>query len=110
MRGVDKANALMRQYRSPSKARRWYFPLFTYMLEICVVRLNGWLLYRNDCKANNINKKHMPLKTFRMEVAKSLAQTAKGRPSAESQKTLEKIRHPVAQRPDDLSRKDTTGH
>jgi hypothetical protein len=52
----------------------------------------------------------MPLKTFRMEVAKSLAQTAKGRPSAESQKTLEKIRHPVAQRPDDLSRKDTTGH
>jgi hypothetical protein len=114
MGGVDKANALMGLYRSPSKARRWYFPLFTYMLEICVVRLNGWLLYRNDCKANNINKKHMPLKTFRMEVAKSLAQTGKqsrrGRPTAESQKTLEKIRHPVVQRPDDLSRKDTTGH
>lgn len=81
MGGVDTANALMGLYRSPHKAKRWYFCLFTYFLDICVV--NAWLLYRIDC--SSAKQKHMPLKQFRLEVAAALAkcgkEARKGRPS-----------------------------
>lgn len=33
MGGVDKANSLLGLYRTPSRARRWYYPIFTYLLE-----------------------------------------------------------------------------
>ena len=74
MGGVDTANALMGLYKSPHKAKRWYFPIFTYLLDVCVI--NAWLLYRADCKA--LNKKLDPLKKFRLGIAKVLSTCGKG--------------------------------
>ena len=54
--------------------KRWYFPIFTYLLDVCVV--NAWLLYRADCEA--LNKKHDPLKKFRLGIAKALSTCGKG--------------------------------
>ena len=107
MGGVDKANALMGLYKTPSKAKRWYFAIFTYLLDISVV--NAWIVYRQDCSA--LNQKYKPLKHFRLEIIQSLAQTGKtpkkGRPSVENNT---KIKYPVVVRPDNLTRKDCYGH
>ncbi|XP_072400321.1 uncharacterized protein [Diabrotica undecimpunctata] len=106
MGGVDTANALMGFYKSPHKAKRWYFAMFAYILDVCVT--NAWLLYRIDCKALNI--KFTPLKKFRLEIAKALCQVGKGsrrrRPSL-CQAGFPKIRCPVVERPNDLARLDS---
>ncbi|KAJ8935865.1 hypothetical protein NQ314_012609 [Rhamnusium bicolor] len=82
MAGVDTANALMGLYKTPHKAKRWYFPIFAYLIDICVV--NAWLLYRMDCVA--LKQNHTPLKQFRLEIAQALCRcgkkTRKGRPSS----------------------------
>lgn len=109
MGGVDKANALMGLYKTPGKAKRWYFSIFTYILDICVV--NAWLLYRMDCVA--LNKKHMPLKKFRLEISEALSRTGKesrkGRPSSAAA-SVPKIKNPTVPRPDDTSRTDCFAH
>lgn len=110
MGGVDTANALMGLYKTPHKAKRWYFCIFAYLLDVSVV--NAWLLYRKDCVALG-QKKYMPLKTFRLDIAKSLRSCGKearrGRPSAQST-DIPKIRRPVVERPDNASRFDSLGH
>lgn len=60
---------LVHLYKTPSKSRRWYFPLFAYSLDVSIV--NAWLLYKRDCFA--LNENIMPLKDFRISVGKSLA-------------------------------------
>lgn len=108
MGGVDTANALMGLYKTPHRARRWYFPIFTYLLDVCVI--NAWLLYRIDCSA--LKQKHMPLKQFRLRIAKSLSrccrESRKGRPTSEV--AVPTIRHPVVERPDTASRGDCYAH
>nr|CAH7715737.1 unnamed protein product [Callosobruchus chinensis] len=110
MGGVDKANALVGLYKTPSKAKRWYFPMFAYLLDVCVV--NAWIVYRQDCSA--LNQKYKPLKRFRLEISRSLAQTGKtarkGRPSLLAIESDSRIKYPVAARPDDLTRKDGYAH
>lgn len=110
MGGVDKANALMGLYRSPSKAKRWYFAIFTYLLDINVV--NAWLVYRQDCKTLKV--KHKPLKWFRLEIIQALSLAGKtvkrGRPSFQPLPLEKKIKIPVVARPDDLTRKDNFAH
>ncbi|KAJ4945478.1 hypothetical protein JOQ06_023163 [Pogonophryne albipinna] len=56
---------LVHLYKTPAKARRWYIPLFGYMLDLSVA--NSWLVYKRDCGL--LNKKPMPLKRFRLETA-----------------------------------------
>lgn len=108
MGGVDTANALG-LYKTPHKAKRWYFTIFAYILDICVV--NGWLLYRQDCTA--LKKKAMPLKSFRLDIARSLSRCGKeirkGRPRS-ADPGVQKITRPVTERPDDLSRTDCYAH
>lgn len=109
MGGVDTANALMGLYKTPHKAKRWYFTIFAYVLDICVV--NAWLLYRQDCRA--LKEKQMPLKQFRLEIARSMSrcgkEARKGRPSSTDAK-VQKITRPVTERPDDMSRMDCFAH
>ncbi|KAG5884022.1 hypothetical protein JTB14_014797 [Gonioctena quinquepunctata] len=108
MGGVDKANTLMDLYKTTSKAKRWYYSIFTYLLDISVV--NAWLIYRNDCEVVNI-KKYKPLKIFRKELASSLANTEKGsRRGSLNKVQVEEIKYPVVARPDDTARKDCVGH
>lgn len=44
--GVDLADMLIALYRTPFRGHRWYLPIFSQMLDICVN--NAWLLYRRD--------------------------------------------------------------
>lgn len=110
MGGVDKANAMVSYYRSPSKAKRWYFPIFTFLLDTSIV--NAWFVYKIDCIKNN--KTPLPLKQFRSEVAYALAHAGRikrGRPSTASQaEAIAKPVSTVAPRPQDAVRLHTVGH
>jgi hypothetical protein len=37
MGGMVEANALMGLYKTPGKAKRWYFPIFTFLLDIWMI-------------------------------------------------------------------------
>lgn len=108
MGGVDKANSLLGLYRTPSRARRWYYGIFTYLLDMCVV--NSWLVYKNDCSL--LKKKPVSLKNFRMEVARSLRTTLKAPKVAKVRKNkkITTIQNPTGVRPDDATRRDQLGH
>ncbi|CAH1963184.1 unnamed protein product [Acanthoscelides obtectus] len=111
MGGVDKANSLLGLYRSPSRSKTWYFPIFTWVLDMSVI--NAWLLYRKDCNTARVTSK--PLKEFRMELAKSLANAGKssrGRPSISLTNKIpaKVISNPILPRPDIITQKDGIGH
>lgn len=66
MGGVDLADMLIALYRTEMRAHRWYMPLFSQMLDICVN--NAWLVYRRE--TNNV--KPLKLKEFRCAISRSL--------------------------------------
>lgn len=66
MGGVDLADMLIALYRTEMKAHRWYIPLFSQMIDICIN--NAWLLYRRESNC----PKTMKLKDFRCAIADSL--------------------------------------
>lgn len=110
MGGVDTANALMGLYKTPHKAKRWYFSIFAYLLDVTVV--NSWLLYRKDCES--LKQKYMPLKRFRLEIATGLSQcgkeSRKSRRSKDSETSTPVIQRPVVERPDLSTRGDCYAH
>lgn len=108
MGGVDTASDLMGLYISPHKAKRWYFPIFAYLLDVSVV--SAWLLYRMD--SNAAKQKYMPLKRLRLEISAGLArcgkETRKGGPSSAAERPT--IKRPVVERPDSAFRRDAHAH
>ena len=68
MGGVDKSDMLGHLYCTPMKSRRWYLPIFGYILDLCLS--NAGLIYKLDCQA--MDRKHKPLKEFRLDVGDSL--------------------------------------
>ncbi|CAK1599832.1 unnamed protein product [Parnassius mnemosyne] len=66
MGGVDLADMLIALYRTEMRAHRWYIPLFSQMLDICIN--NAWLMYRRETKC----PKPIKLKEFRCAIADSL--------------------------------------
>ncbi|XP_041695162.1 piggyBac transposable element-derived protein 2 isoform X4 [Coregonus clupeaformis] len=66
--GIDLSDMLVRLYKTPMKAHRWYHPLFGYILDLCIA--NGWLMYKRDCDL--LNEKPVHLKRFRLSVAGTL--------------------------------------
>ncbi|XP_010796031.1 piggyBac transposable element-derived protein 3-like [Notothenia coriiceps] len=112
MGGIDLSDMLVHLYKTPAKARRWYFPLFGYMLDLSVS--NSWLVYKRDCGL--LNKKPMPLKRFRLEVAHSLKQVNKpakvGRPPSSSPPPMSQNKYytQTAQQPPPDVRYDNCGH
>lgn len=66
MGGVDLADMLIALYRTEMRAHRWYIPLFSQLLDICIN--NAWLLYRREAKES----KPFKLKEFRCAISKSL--------------------------------------
>ncbi|XP_030763273.1 piggyBac transposable element-derived protein 2-like [Sitophilus oryzae] len=76
MGGVDKMDSLVAVYRTRIRQRKWYWPIFAYLVDVSVS--NAWLLM----------KKHLPkdkncssLLVFRRYIANSLLQTY-GTPSS----------------------------
>ena len=85
MGGIDLSDILVHLYKTPAKSRRWYFPLFGYILDLCIA--NSLLVYKRDCGL--LNEKPLCLKRFRLAVAHSLIKVNKyatkvGRPSFSS--------------------------
>ncbi|KAH9635667.1 hypothetical protein HF086_001458 [Spodoptera exigua] len=111
MGGVDLADMLVALYRTPFRGHRWYLPIFSQMLDICIN--NAWLLYRRDMKARHDTKKQKSLKTFTIEILESLRKFERtktsdiGRLSSNSIATIQK---PVAERLPDAERYDQIGH
>lgn len=52
MGGVDKMDGLISVYRTRMRQRKWYWPIFSYLLDVSVV--NGWLLMK-DLKPDDSN-------------------------------------------------------
>ncbi|KAE8737699.1 hypothetical protein FOCC_FOCC016835 [Frankliniella occidentalis] len=67
MGGVDKFDHLCELYRMSSRAKRWYLPIFIFMLNMTLT--NSWLLYKRD--SLELNQKIMPSKDFRLEIYQS---------------------------------------
>lgn len=107
MGGVDLADMLVALYRTELKGHRWYLPLFSQILDICVN--NAWLLYR---RSTNNKIKLMPLKEFRYEIYQSLLsfERAVSAKKISSHVLVPLIKNPAAERPIDALRYDQVGH
>uniref|UniRef100_A0A3P9KB14 PiggyBac transposable element-derived protein domain-containing protein n=1 Tax=Oryzias latipes TaxID=8090 RepID=A0A3P9KB14_ORYLA len=64
MGGIDLSDMLVHLYKTPAKSRRWYLPLFGYIIDLCLT--NSWLVYKKDCHL--LKQKPMSLKKFRLAV------------------------------------------
>ncbi|XP_040891591.1 piggyBac transposable element-derived protein 2 [Toxotes jaculatrix] len=111
MGGIDLSDMLVHLYKTPAKSRRWYVPLFGYILDLCIS--NSWLVYKRDCSL--LNKKPMPLKRFRLAVAHSLMQVNRsapkvGRPSSCSPPPQKKRHTARPSQPQPDVRYDNCGH
>ncbi|XP_023860035.1 piggyBac transposable element-derived protein 2 isoform X4 [Salvelinus sp. IW2-2015] len=105
--GIDLSDMLVRLYKTPMKARRWYLPLFGYILDLCIA--NGWLMYKRDCDL--LKEKPVHLKRFRLSVAGTLKVVNKlparvGQPSVPPKR----LHNPRALQPTADVRYDCLGH
>ena len=99
MGGVDKMDWMINKYRIKIRGKKWYFPIFTYIIDMTVV--NAHILY---CMAND----NIPLLEFRRRIVKCYMSTSSlsdpkrsGRPSLSKQ---------AKKRVPDEIRKSNTGH
>jgi len=76
MGGVDLCDMLLSLYRIKLKSRRWYMPIFYYLLKVCVT--NGWLLYRRYANLSGVSvKSQLTLINFQSQVAFDLINIGK---------------------------------
>lgn len=100
MGGVDLADMLIALYRTEMRAHRWYIPLFSQLLDICIN--NSWLVYRRQTK----DKKPLKLKQFRYAISNGLVTTERALEKAKNS------RKPKFMTPSNCldSRYDQVGH
>lgn len=82
MGGVDLHDWLVSKYGINIKGKKWYWPIFIRLLDMCVV--NAWTIYKL------VNEKYMSLLDFRREITVAYIKTASirqtiGRPVSRSQ-------------------------
>lgn len=68
MGGVDLADMMIALYRTELKGHRWYLPIVSQILDMCVN--NSWILYRRHIKGKPI--KQLSLKKFRYSIIQGL--------------------------------------
>uniref|UniRef100_A0A671W251 PiggyBac transposable element-derived protein domain-containing protein n=1 Tax=Sparus aurata TaxID=8175 RepID=A0A671W251_SPAAU len=100
MGGIDLSDMLVHMYKTPAKSKRWYLPLFGYILDLCIS--NAWLVYKRDCRL--LKETLLSLKKFRLAVAQTLAQVNKpaskvGQPSSASPPQMSSNKKSNTQRP-----------
>lgn len=117
MGGVDLLDGLVAYYRIKIRSRKYYMRLVYHFVDMAVV--NGWLLYRRDCKRQGWQKKEIiDLLQFRSEIFGVLANEGKvmkrrGRPSADHEDAAyenRKKRGPATPIPVQQVRQDEIGH
>lgn len=103
---MDLHDMLVELYRTPTKAKRWYMTLISYMLDMATV--NSWLLYRRHASTLGKNSK-FELKQFRLAISKTLRGECS--PSTPASCRVRKIiKNPRAYRPDNDVRYDGFQH
>nr|XP_054932727.1 piggyBac transposable element-derived protein 2-like [Dermacentor andersoni] len=117
MGGVDRLDSLLGLYRIRVRLKKWYFRVFTRMLDLSVVA--AWLLNRR-VQAQLGESDSPPLAQFKAEIAdcltsynKCVAAKRPGRPPSQSidlQLQAEKSRGPMAAVPPKDVRADQMGH
>ncbi|KAL0160110.1 hypothetical protein M9458_043835, partial [Cirrhinus mrigala] len=88
MGGVDLLDSFAAKYKFPTKSHRWYIYIFWHTIILAVI--NGWLLYKRDCKALKMTKKEiLNRRQFQAQLASSLilvnahnTSPKRGRPSS----------------------------
>ncbi|KAL0146817.1 hypothetical protein M9458_057756 [Cirrhinus mrigala] len=71
MGGVDLLDSFAAKYKFPMKSHRWYIYIFWHTIILAVI--NGWLLYKQDCKALKMTKKEiLNRRRFQAQLASSL--------------------------------------
>ncbi|XP_026766406.3 histone-lysine N-methyltransferase PRDM9 isoform X2 [Pangasianodon hypophthalmus] len=107
--GADLSDMLINLYKSPMKSKRWYLPLFGYILDLSIC--NAWLVYKRDCTLLEANP--LPLKKFRLSVANTLKSVNKpskvGQPLSVSTSLSNRPKARSSQPPPDV-RYDGYGH
>ncbi|KAL0147811.1 hypothetical protein M9458_056888 [Cirrhinus mrigala] len=105
MGGIYLSDMLVHLYKTPAKSRRWYIPLFGYILDLSIA--NSWLVYKRDCGL--LNEKAMPLK--RLSLVKKPASKV-GRPFSSSPPPPKKhyTPRPSLPKPQPDVRYDSLGH
>ncbi|MCJ8740469.1 hypothetical protein PDJAM_G00059200 [Pangasius djambal] len=107
--GADLSDMLINLYKSPMKSKRWYLPLFGYILDLSIC--NAWLVYKRDCTLLDANP--LPLKKFRLSVANTLKSVNKpakvGQPLSVSTSLSNRPKPRSSQPPPDV-RYDGYGH
>lgn len=76
MGGIDKSDMLGHLYSSPMRSRRWYLPIFGYILDVSIS--NAWILYKRECCLTG--EKNSSLKDFRIELSSSLLRSSEPMP------------------------------
>lgn len=114
MGGVDLHDMLVELYRTNVKGRRYYLRIIFHLIDSCIV--NGWLLYRRHEEQRG-NKRWIPLKNFRSQVAEALLRAGKvshrkrGRPSDDNDtKTSTLCKRSAIVRPVSDVQYDQLGH
>ncbi|KAF9405413.1 hypothetical protein HW555_013841, partial [Spodoptera exigua] len=106
--GVDLADMLIALYRTELKGHRWYLPLVSQLLDMCIT--NSWILYRRNVGS----VKTMSLKNFRYNIAKNLLlshrTTTRHTDNVKGPTPSKLIKAPVAPRPTTEISSDQLGH
>lgn len=106
MGGVDLHDMLVELYRTPTKAKRWYNTLISYMIDLSVC--NSWLLYKRHASSLQEKSKY-DLKQFRLAVSKTLrGECFPSTPVTSRIRNV--IKTPRGYRPDDDVRYDGLQH
>ena len=75
MGGVDLCNMLLSLYRIKLRSRKWYMPIFHYLIKTSLT--NGWLLFRRDMVSYASQSKPMSLLEFQAQVTGDLVLAGK---------------------------------
>ncbi|KAK3910294.1 PiggyBac transposable element-derived protein 3 [Frankliniella fusca] len=111
MGGVDLSDQYRTMLSTPTRAKRWYFPLFGFTLDLAMC--NAYLLYKRDCGLLGVKAKFQNLKDFRLSVSNALmapSQRSRGRPSLRRPLSQHEVRRPILPRPVDAIRTDGYNH
>ncbi|KAF2903847.1 hypothetical protein ILUMI_02326 [Ignelater luminosus] len=95
MGGVDVADMLVALYRTELKGHRWYLPLVSQIIDICIN--NAWVLYKRDLLDKTPRRLIICLKQFRFSIHQSLTKFGpdKKKGDSENRAPLNVIRNPT---------------
>lgn len=101
------ADMLISLNRVEFRSKKWYNRIFPHMMDISVN--NAWVLYKREYKILIGDEAFMPLKEFRLDLARALFAVAKIQNVASGNEGIDRERRPTVTKPHDETRFDHVG-